>query len=210
MAETGHQVSPLADSPAASKGMGTPEQAGFALMERPFLGYLNLRGALDSVGVRDNVEAILALSLPLRPNTVTLDGQRLACWLGPDEWLVITAPGEKQRALEGMRAVISGQRAAVSDVSGGQTLIESAGRHARDVLAKGCTLDLHPRVFPSGRCAQTLVAHCPVLILRAGSRDALGVIVGRSFADYLWRWLVDAAQEYGLAVLPPQSQPGWD
>jgi sarcosine oxidase, subunit gamma len=203
MAKSGHQVSPLANSPPAGKGMGTPERAGFVLMERPFLGYLNLRGALHSAGLRDKIEDVLALSLPLKPNTVTLDGPRLACWLGPDEWLVITGPGEEQRVLEGIRAVISGQRAAVSDVSGGQTLIESAGRHARDVLAKGCTLDLHPRVFPPGRCAQTLVARCPAMILRVDSRDTLGVVVGRSFADYLWRWLVDAAQEYDLAVLPP-------
>jgi len=204
------QESPLAELPAAREGMGTPEQAGLLLMERPLLGYLNLRGAMHSAGLRDKVESVLALSLPLRPNTVTVEKRRLVCWLGPDEWLVVTAPGEQGRVLEALRAALTGQHAAVSDVSGGQTLIESAGPHARDVLAKGCTLDLHPRAFLPGQCAQTLVAQCPVLILRAGTRDAFGLVVRRSFADYLWRWLVDAAQEYDLAVLPPQSQPGSD
>jgi sarcosine oxidase subunit gamma len=44
------------------------------------------------------------------------------------------------------------------DVSASRAVIELAGAQARAVLAKGCGLDLHPRSFTAGRCAQTVLA----------------------------------------------------
>ena len=64
------------------------------------------------------------------------------------------------------------------------------------MLAKGCTLDLHPREFGPGQCAQTGLGKAAVL-LATSEPDAWAIIIRRSFADYLCRWLANAARPHG-------------
>ena len=92
----------------------------------------------------------------------------------------------------------------VTDVTGGQTVITLRGPSARDVLAKGCPLDLHPLVFQPGDCAQTLLGKANVIIRCVDDSPSYELIVRRSFADYAALWLHDAALEYGCAVVLPQ------
>ncbi len=112
---------------------------------------------------------------PMAPNTVVGD----AIWLGPDEWLVL---GGREEDYAGMPAAV--------DVSANRICLELSGDGAADVLARGCALDLHPSVFPPGRCAQTLVARAQVILYR--TEDAFRLLVRPSFADYLRAWLRDA------------------
>ena len=109
---------------------------------------------------------------PLAPNTVAGD----AIWLGPDEWLV----------LGGREEDYADQPAAV-DVSANRVCFELSGEGAADVLARGCALDLHPSVFPPGRCAQTLLARAQVILCRT-DEHAFRLLVRPSFADYLQAW----------------------
>jgi sarcosine oxidase subunit gamma len=81
----------------------------------------------------------------------------------------------------------------------------------REVLAKDCPLDLHPRAFGAGRCAQTRLAKAAVL-LRPLAGDAIEIIVRRSFTDYFWLWLQEACRDLGLdaarhPALSPQPKP---
>ena len=83
----------------------------------------------------------------------------------------------------------------------GATGINADRTRARDLLAKGCSLDLHPRVFGRGGCAQSHLAKAQVVLHQVSDEPAFDLYVLRSFADYLWAWLEDAAGEYGLAVV---------
>ena len=123
-----------------------------------------------------------------------------ALWLGPDEWLIVTPPDEQDAVEDALVEALSGVFSSVTDITGGQTLITLSGEHSRDVLAKGCSLDLHPRAFGEGRCAQTVVAGSNVILLWAGAEPSFDLIVRRSFAEYLALWLHDAASEYGIVV----------
>ena len=42
---------------------------------------------------------------------------------------------------------VQGSYAAAVDVGSGYTVVEISGERVRDVLARGCPLDLHPRMF---------------------------------------------------------------
>ena len=121
-------------------------------------------------------------------------------WLGPDEWLIVTPPDERGSVEDRLSEALRGGHSSVTDISGGQTLITLSGERARQVLAKGCSLDLHPRSFGQGKCAQTLVAGANVILRWADLGPSFDLIVRRSFADYLAIWLRDAALEYGLVV----------
>ena len=65
----------------------------------------------------------------------------------------------------------------------------------RELLEFGCPIDLHPRVFGPGRCAQTLLARANVLIWHVadGPEDTFRLFVRPSFAAYVAAWIADAA-----------------
>jgi sarcosine oxidase subunit gamma len=133
------------------------------------------------------------------PGRFTRIGERLdALWLGPDEWLVIGPDGAQGAIRELLGPALDPEHGALVDVSANRTVLELAGPAARAVLEKGCSIDLHPSVFPPGSCAQTLLSKVQVILRRT---DALPgpvhqLFVRPSFADYLARWLLDAMAEY--------------
>lgn len=196
MSENVRRESPLVRFEPGRRAGAPPAQAGVALGERAFLGHLDLRGdASDERFVRAAGE-VLDVGLPLEPNTAVEGPACVALWLGPDEWLVCTPPDAQLELRERLREALGGLLAALTDVSSGQTVITFAGPNARDVLAKGCPLDLHPRAFAPGRCAQSRIAKSAALIRQVDDSPAFEIVVRRSFADYLWSWLEDAAREY--------------
>ena len=145
-----------------------------------------------SVRVDPASPAALALGLPLEPNTVAGAGDRRTLWLGPDEWLVVAAPEERPRLEEELSRALSGEMSAVVDVSAQRTVIELSGPEARAVLMQGCSIDLHPRVFHEGRCAQTMLARAQVILLPVRP-EAYWVFLRSSFAGYVEAWLREAA-----------------
>ena len=74
-----------------------------------------------------------------------------ALWLAPGTWMVVAQDVEDGGLYPRLREEL-GDLAAVVDQSHGRAVLRLAGPRARDVLAKGCRLDLHPRVFKPG-CA---------------------------------------------------------
>ena len=178
--------------------------AAVIISERPFLGHLNLRGDPADLGFTSAAAAVLGFALPMEPNTVAAKGALLALWLGPDEWLVMTPPTTQTRLFDSLEAAFHGMHVAVTDVTGGQTVITLSGPRARDVLSKGCPLDLHPAVFKPADCALTLVAKANVTIRCVDDSPSFELIVRRSFAEYTALWLHDAALEYGAVVVQPQ------
>ena len=192
--------SPLAGFFAAA-APDSADGAGVVISERPFLGHLNLRGDPADTAFTSAAESVLGLALPTKPNTTAESGDLLALWLGPDEWLIVTLPDARTALAASLESALDGIHAAVTDVTGGQTVISVTGPNARDVLAKGCPLDLHPSAFRPGDCAQTLLAKANVTLRCVDDAPSYELIVRRSFADYAALWLQDAALEYGCAVV---------
>ncbi|WP_406334934.1 sarcosine oxidase subunit gamma [Streptomyces sp. NBC_00203] len=199
MADTALSVprrSPL--SGAADRLAAATRASGGAvrLAELPFLAQVNVR--LDAKGgAADAIALALGLPLPLEPNTVVRAGELTALWLGPDEWLVVGPPGTQQDVESRIRAAAGAEPVSVTDVSAQRTTLLVAGPRARDLLAHGCPLDLHPRAFGAGRCAQTTLARAQiVLVARDEPGTGFWVLVRSSFAGYLADWLLDAAAEY--------------
>ena len=66
----------------------------------------------------------------------------------------------------------------------------------RDVLAKGCALDLHHTMFRPGSSAQTTVGLAGVVLLANDDPGEFTLLVRQSFANCLADWLIDAAEEF--------------
>jgi sarcosine oxidase subunit gamma len=193
--------SPLADLAGA---FAAASGDAIALAERPYLAQVGVRvhgargGVPDAAGL-SAAEAALGFPLPTTPNTTAGANGTDALWLGPDEWLVVGPPGDEQ-ALETELAEALAGLGSVVELSANRTAVEVAGPRARDVLAKGCALDLHPRVFARGRCAQTLLGRAQVILeQRADDPPAFRLLVRGSLAAYVATWLLDAAAEFSSA-----------
>jgi sarcosine oxidase subunit gamma len=173
---------------------GTALPAG--LREEPFLAQVDLRLDPRNAGAVAAAEGALGgLPLPTDPNTVTTAGDIAALWLGPDEWLVV-APAGHETALEaGLRDALGPAHHSVVVVSANRVVLELCGPRAREILEAGCSIDLHPRAFGPGRCAQTLLARANVILwqLTDGAEPAYRLFVRPSFAAYLVAWIADAA-----------------
>ena len=193
------------------------EAPGVWLAKRTRRLQLNLRGEPIDQGFVEAAATAIGAPLPTEPNRVNATDQASVLWLGPDEWLVVAASARREEFSNSLYALAASCHCAVTDVSDARTIIRVHGPRARDVLAKGCSLDLHPRVFGLGQCAQSSLAFCQVVVHRIDSRPALerpsghhdagaslfDLYVGRSFAVYLWAWLNDAALEFGAGIEPP-------
>lgn len=177
-----------------------PARAGVILAERPHRAQINVRGDAADLVFLSAVENATRVTLPVEPNTARSAGDLTALWLGPDEWLIVGPPGREGDLVERLREELANQHAAVTDVSEARTVIAIAGPCARDLLAKGTSLDLHPRVFGSGRCAQSGMAGAAMILHQADDRPAFELYILNSFADYLWTWLERAGADYGIAV----------
>jgi sarcosine oxidase, subunit gamma len=176
--------SPLAGWTDRLGAIGVHSGGMIRLAEEAFLSQANVRAAGDTARAAAGVA--LGVTLPIEPNTTSRSGDRLALWLGPDEWLVL---GTRQPIPPDDPA---GEWSLV-DVSAQRTTIAVAGPAALDLLAHGCALDLDGAA--PGWCAQTLLARARVTLYVHGANE-LRILVHASFAPYVAAWLIDAATEW--------------
>lgn len=180
------------------------------LAEEPYATQLVLR--LDpTTPAATAVEKVLGVALPVANRAGNPAGPLTVIWLGPDEWLVTIPeptpafPEPVEGLAARLAAILHPVGGAVVDVSGQRTTVRLRGPLAREVLAKGCSVDLHPRVTRPGLAVQTMVAHAAVVLVvldpgevedgRTAPLDCR-LLVRSTFAAYLADWLLDAALEY--------------
>jgi sarcosine oxidase subunit gamma len=161
---------------------------------------IDVRGDPNNGAFRQAVERVADLALPIEPCSSAAGLLARALWLGPDQWLLASGTQDGAHFANSLRAALKGIPCAVTDVSAARIVYAVSGVHARDLLAKGCPLDLHERAFAPGRCAQTVLGKLSVIVHRCTSEPAFDLYVGRSYADYAWDWLQAAAAEFGGAA----------
>jgi sarcosine oxidase subunit alpha len=122
--------------------------------------------------------------------------------LAPDEFLIITPPGDEDntaRHIERKRAARHLFVTVINQTSGLAGLAV-AGPHSREMLGKLCALPLSPRDFPNHRVAQSSLAMVHTIIVRndLGNLAAFELYVERPYAKYVWTSLMDAGHEFGI------------
>lgn len=187
----GESRSALADVLRTAVGTG----AGVTIREMASLGFVVLRAG---AGQKAAIDSLLGVPLPMVPLSSTSNDELCLRWVSPTEWLV-TLPAEQVAMLEARLRGDLGDGVAVVDNSGGYACIHLAGPAAELVIRKSTSYDIHPRNFPAGKVVNTTFAQAQATLRRIDDQ-AFELIFRRSFADYIWRWLRDAAAEYGLEI----------
>jgi len=124
----------------------------------------------------------------------TTNSRCAALWLGPDEQLLLAAVGDGAAIGAQLRDALSGLPHSVVDMSHRQLALEVSGATAQTLMNVGCPLDLHLSAFPVGMCTRTVLGKADIVLWRTGP-DSFHVEVWRSFADYVARFLAEAARE---------------
>ena len=166
-----------ADAPARSPLAGrAADLATIGAELVPFLAQVDLR-------VDPAYAGLAPYPFPIEPNVAVDDGRRAALWLGPDEWLILGPPGAAAEIVAELEAAFAHVDRSVIDVSANRVAIELTGAERLDLLAHVCPLDLDPRVWATGRCAQTLLGRAHVVLQER--TETTGILVRPSFADYI-------------------------
>lgn len=149
-----------------------------------------LRGGPE---IRAAAETALGLAVPTAACRAAAEGESAALWLGPDEWLLISAEQRADETAAALRAALAGLAHSLVDVSHRQLALEVHGPTAPALLASGCPLDLDPEVFPVGMCTRTMLAKAEIVLWRTRA-ESFRIEVWRSFAPYVSALLAEAAR----------------
>lgn len=167
---------------------------------RTGLAIVNLRGNAEDPAFRAAVSRALNLELPIQPCSSVADAVHRLVWVGPDDWFVIGPKGQASAIEAQLRTALAGMHHAVTDVSGGYTVLHLSGTPVREVLAQGCPLDLHPRVFGPGSSAGSLFFKTSIWLWQTEEAPVYEVLVRSSFRGYFWLMLERSTQECGLVT----------
>lgn len=148
---------------------------------------LSLRAPAGSVAA---LSKALGVTLPTSPKTSAAKGARTALWLGPDEWLVIDEAGVPPVA---DCAKVKALHSAV-DISHRNVAFAVTGSSAEATLNAGCPQDLSLAAFPVGAASRTVLGKVEIVLLRTAP-EAFRVECWRSFSDYVFEFLGEAARD---------------
>ena len=180
-------------------GAVPPTGPGILLAERRGLAIVQLAvepGRYDRVATR--VEDALALALPQAPNRARVAGELTALWTGPGRVLLV-APDRRDLEAE-LTSAVAGEEVAITALGHSRTVIRLSGPRLRDLLAKGCALDFHPRAFAAGASLQSTYEKITVLLHALDDAPTVDLYVARGFAVSLWEHLLEGALEFGCRV----------
>jgi len=138
----------------------------------------------------ERLRELAGFPIAIEINRCASANDRIAARLGPDEWL-LCAPADVH--IEDTLA----EHHALVDVAHRYAAFVIEGAQAPILLAAGCPLDLHPKVFTAGSATRTLLGKAEIVLWRLHDAPAYRVECARSFAPYVLAFLREAAREFG-------------
>lgn len=189
--------SPLHGFALATQAAPMSEHYGVWANEMPLLGYISLRGEAHSAPFLEAAHKAVGMALPTEPCTFSQSGNVTTLWLSPDEWMIVCPRKNLNDLLRALESALTGIRSQVADNSGGYTHVIVQGQNARDVLSHCTVYDLDKLI--EGRVVGTTFGKSSVYLRL--SENGYCLLLRRSFADYVWRYLVRAARPYCLGIL---------
>jgi sarcosine oxidase subunit gamma len=177
-------------------GVRALEMEGLSICELRLLGKVTLRGNVQDKAFTEAAASVLGAALPIEPMTSVDSGSYRIFWKAFDEWLIWTPEGAQTELIQNLKSAMDHCSKAVVDVSDYYHVIRVDGSLSRELLSKGCLVDLDPHIFAEGQATGTGFHLATIFITRV-SKDGFDVMIRWSFADYLWRYFLDGAREWG-------------
>ncbi len=197
--------------PECGPAGGAPETALVEPMAP--VGLVGVRADLSDGALRTALEAESGLPLPgTRQAALRHEDGSGWYWMAPDELLLRVPRDHAVAAVDALESVLAGMHCLVADLSDSRAFFRISGPAAREVIAKGAPVDLHPEAFRRGMLRRTHVAGiAAAFLLVAEDPDSFELFCSRSYAHYMRDWLVNAARPgsvVGIYAPPERVEPG--
>jgi sarcosine oxidase subunit gamma len=150
-------------------------------------------------GLLDALSTVFGDAMPQRIGKSTRTEFGLLARSGPEEFFLIGDDHSDRTTL--LRATVGADTGSVTDLSHARCRIHIEGPQCRTVLNKLFALDLRESGFAIGDIAMTGTHHVPSTLHRLGA-DAFDLYVFSTYAYDQLATVLDAAEEYGVALQP--------
>ena len=171
---------------------------GFNFQELSNIHKINLKGNYADKDFIINVERILNILLPRKPNTSNSNNTLKIIWLSPNEWLVeIYETKNFQKIISDFKDSLNSQNTAFTDVTETRTILKLNGMHLYKLLSKFMIIDLDRVLNQESSVAQTIFIKVPVLIIKNHKKNeeqCINLHTNRSHAQYIIDLLIDGSK----------------
>ena len=114
-------------------------------------------------------------------------------WSGPNNWLLVST---KKDILNSVQKICDDKNFAVTDLSHSRAIIELKGSNSKEVLKKGCPINLNE--FKVNNCANSIFHGITITIdMISNDPETFRIFALRSFGESLHHSITDACLEDG-------------
>ena len=133
------------------------------------------------------------LDLPLESLKVTANKETRVLWNAPRTWLIISS---KKNIFSAIEDKFDNKNFAVTDISHSRAVIQIKGLQAKEVLKKGCPININQ--IQVNNCAGTVFNGITVVVDFVNNNpDTFNLLALRSFGETFYHHITDAALEFG-------------
>jgi sarcosine oxidase subunit gamma len=133
------------------------------------------------------------LEFSLQNSKVSSNKETRILWSAPNTWLVIS---RKENIIEIINEKCNSENFAITDISHSRAVIQIKGPGTKEVLKKGCPLNLHE--FEKNNCAGTVFHGITIVVdFIDNNPDTFNLLTLRSFGESFYHHITDAALESG-------------
>ena len=133
------------------------------------------------------------LDLPLESPKVTMNKETRILWNAPRTWLIISS---KKNIVSSIKDKCDNENFAVTDISHSRAVIQIKGLQAKEVLKKGCPININEIQVNS--CAGTVFNGITIVVDCVNNNpDTFNLLALRSFGETFYHHITDAALEFG-------------
>ena len=143
--------------------------------------------------VQLNSVQIDGLELPLQNSKVSSNKETRILWSAPNTWLVTS---RKENIVEIIKRTCNIENFGITDISHSRAVIQIKGLQAKEILKKGCPLNLNE--FEKNNCAGSVFHGINIVVDFVDSDpDTFNLLTLRSFGEAFYHHITDAALEFG-------------
>ena len=136
---------------------------------------------------------IEGLGFPMENSKVESNKETRILWSAPRTWFVIS---KKENIINNIKEKCTDENFAITDISHSRAVIQIKGLQAREILKKGCPLNINE--FKTNNCAGTIFHGISILVdLIDNNPDTFNLLTLRSFGESFYHHITDAALEFG-------------
>ena len=153
---------------------------------------------IQIVHYKKSTEQIVSLNLdnlkfPEATMQVNSNKDTRILWSGPSNWLLVST---KKDILNSVQKICDDKNFAVTDLSHSRAIIELKGSNSKEVLKKGCPINLNE--FKVNNCANSVFHGITITIdMVSNDPETFRIFALRSFGESLYHSITDACLEDG-------------